>query len=188
MTLSLHREPCSTSSGTSRQIYAPGSGEERTWAYELDNDLAAIPSFVDELLRRAGVIAHPHAAEQLRVALRELLINAIEHGNLGLTYAQKSHALEEGNLSRILEERRRTPKMGRRRTTIRVIRRGTTLSVRIADEGHGFDWRGVPDPTEPSRLLASHGRGILLARTAVDELTYNERGNEVRLTKELQRG
>jgi anti-sigma regulatory factor (Ser/Thr protein kinase) len=57
--------------------------------------------------------------------------------------------------------------------------------VRIIDEGNGFDWKSLPDPTEPSYLLAEHGRGVLLARLAVDELSYNEIGNEVTFTKLL---
>ena len=161
------------------------SVQERTWVYRLDNDLAAIPLFVDVLLRRADALGHPRTAGELSLALRELLINAIEHGNLELTYEEKSHALEAGTLARVIDERRRRPEMARRRTTVSVMRRGTTLSVRIADEGKGFDWKDLPDPTDPSYLLAEHGRGVLLARVAVDELTYNERGNEVRLTKEL---
>ncbi len=159
--------------------------QEQTWVYQLDNDLAAIPLFVDVLLRKADALGHPRTAGELSLALRELLINAIEHGNLELTYEEKSHALEVGGLARVIEERRRRPEMARRRTTVGVMRRGTTLSVRISDEGKGFDWKGLPDPTDPSYLLADHGRGVLLAQVAVDELTYNERGNEVRLTKEL---
>ncbi|HNS99578.1 MAG TPA: response regulator [Polyangiaceae bacterium] len=161
------------------------SVKERTWVYELENDLSAIPLFVDVLLREVGALAHPRVASELSLALRELLINAIEHGNLQLTYEEKSHALEIGNLSRIIEERRLQPTLKQRKTILRIARRGPSLSVRIIDEGNGFDWKSLPDPTEPSYLLAEHGRGVLLARLAVDELSYNEIGNEVTFTKLL---
>ncbi|HQK16562.1 MAG TPA: response regulator, partial [Polyangiaceae bacterium] len=65
------------------------SVKERTWVYELENDLSAIPLFVDVLLREVGALAHPRVASELSLALRELLINAIEHGNLQLTYEEK---------------------------------------------------------------------------------------------------
>jgi CheY-like chemotaxis protein len=161
---------------------------ERTWIYKLGNELSAIPLFVDVLLRHADAITDPRTAAELSVALRELLINAIEHGNLELSYEDKSRALETGSLLRVVAERSERPGMAGRSATVHVLRRGTTLTIRIRDEGPGFDWRSLPDPTDPSHLLADHGRGVLLARLSVDALTYNETGNEVTLSKELTTG
>lgn len=161
---------------------------ERTWVYRLGNDLTAVPLFVDALLRQADATVDPRSASELSVALRELLINAIEHGNLELTYEEKSHALETGNLARLIEERQGQSNLAKRETTVWVKRGEKSLSVRIRDEGSGFDWRSLPDPTDPMYLLAEHGRGVLLARLAVDELTFNDAGNEVSLVKELVAG
>ena len=161
---------------------------ERTWIYKLGNELAAIPLFVDVLLRQADAVTDPRTAAELSVALRELLINAIEHGNLELSYEDKSRALETGSLLRVVAERCERPGMADRSATVHVLRRGTNLTIRIRDEGPGFNWRSLPDPTDPSHLLADHGRGVLLARLSVDSLTYNETGNEVTLSKELTTG
>lgn len=161
---------------------------ERTWVYRLGNDLTAVPLFVDVLLRQAVATVDPRSASELSVALRELLINAIEHGNLELTYEEKSHALETGSLARLIEERQGRSDLAKRGTTVWVKRGEKTLSVRIRDEGPGFDWRSLPDPTDPMYLLAEHGRGVLLARLAVDKLTFNDAGNEVSLVKELVAG
>jgi FixJ family two-component response regulator len=161
---------------------------ERTWDYRLGNDLTAVPLFVDVLLRQADATVDPRSASELSVALRELIINAIEHGNLELTYADKSRALEAGNLVQLVEERRGRSDLAKRKTTVWVKRAENTLSVRIRDEGPGFDWQSLPDPTDPTYLLAEHGRGVLLARMAVDELTFNDAGNEVSLVKELVAG
>jgi anti-sigma regulatory factor (Ser/Thr protein kinase) len=53
----------------------------------------------------------------------------------------------------------------------------------IRDEGPGFEVAGRPDPTEPENLEQAGGRGILLMRTFMDEVLFNERGNEVTLVK-----
>jgi FixJ family two-component response regulator/anti-sigma regulatory factor (Ser/Thr protein kinase) len=159
--------------------------QERTWVYRLSNDLAAIPLFVDVLLRRAAAVGDPRTTGELSLALRELLMNAIEHGNLEISYEQKSRALQTGTLARIVKKRCEQPELASRTTTVWVVRRADTLSIRIRDGGAGFDWRRLPDPTAGANLLADHGRGVLLARMSVDELTYNHAGNEVTLRKVL---
>lgn len=161
------------------------SVEQQTWRYRMDNDLTAIPLFVDVLLRRAEVPGEAREATELSLALREMLINAIEHGNLELSYEEKSHALETGTLAGVMQQRLQRPELAARVVTVFVNREQATLTVRIADQGPGFDWRSLPDPTDPSYLMADHGRGVLLARLSVDALTYNEAGNEVVLSKKL---
>jgi FixJ family two-component response regulator/anti-sigma regulatory factor (Ser/Thr protein kinase) len=156
---------------------------EREWVYRLDNDLAAVPRFIDALLRRAAPSWPSGVLNELGVALRELLVNAIEHGNLGLTYDEKAHALERGDLSALLAQRGAMPERAGLRTTVTVRRADREIRIGIRDQGSGFDWRRLPDPTDPANLLAGHGRGVLLATLAVDELAYNEAGNEVTLTK-----
>jgi hypothetical protein len=51
------------------------------------------------------------------------------------------------------------------------------------DEGPGFDPSLLPDPTDPENLARPHGRGLMLMRTFMDDLTFNSTGNEVRMLK-----
>lgn len=53
----------------------------------------------------------------------------------------------------------------------------------VRDEGTGFDPSALPDPTDPANLDKSSGRGVLLMRTFMDRVDYNEVGNVVTLTK-----
>ncbi len=53
----------------------------------------------------------------------------------------------------------------------------------IRDEGSGFDRSELPDPTDPENLLKSSGRGVMLMQTFMDEVIFNDRGNEVTLIK-----
>ena len=57
------------------------------------------------------------------------------------------------------------------------------LSITIRDEGPGFDPRSLPDPTEPDNIESVCGRGVFLVRTFMDEVRYNDKGNEITLVK-----
>jgi anti-sigma regulatory factor (Ser/Thr protein kinase) len=156
---------------------------EHSWTYSLQNSIEAIPPFVDVLLKRAASGLDRSAVLELSLALREMIHNAVEHGNLGLTYQEKSRAIEGGTLEQLLAERGRIPELSRRRVTVNVLRAERQLSVRIRDEGNGFDWRSLPDPTDTANLLSANGRGVLLAQLSVNALSYNEKGNEVTIVK-----
>ena len=51
----------------------------------------------------------------------------------------------------------------------------------ITDNGPGFDYKNLPDPTKPENLEKTHGRGIFLMNHLADEVEYNEKGNEVKV-------
>jgi DNA-binding response OmpR family regulator len=158
---------------------------ESAWTYRLQNDLAAIPHFVDVLLRRCGAGLDRSGLLEMSLAVREVLTNAVEHGNLELTYQEKTHALESGTLDGVLRERAARPELSRRRITVTVVRKERRLDITISDEGPGFDWTGLPDPSDPQNLLSAHGRGVLLARLSVDSMVYSGRGNQVTLSKNI---
>jgi serine/threonine-protein kinase RsbW len=55
------------------------------------------------------------------------------------------------------------------------------VEVRVSDEGEGFDPASLPDPTLPSALERTGGRGVFLIQNLMDEVEYSPRGNSVRL-------
>lgn len=55
--------------------------------------------------------------------------------------------------------------------------------VIISDEGEGFEPGGLPDPTADENLEKPTGRGIMLMRAYMDEVRFNERGNQVQMVK-----
>jgi CheY-like chemotaxis protein/anti-sigma regulatory factor (Ser/Thr protein kinase) len=57
------------------------------------------------------------------------------------------------------------------------------VSYTVCDEGPGFDHGNLPDPTDAEGLFELHGRGILLIRLSMDEVSFNEKGNEITMTK-----
>ena len=61
--------------------------------------------------------------------------------------------------------------------TVRLTQTEATFVVR--DEGPGFDVDSLPDPRDPENLTKPSGRGVLLIRTFMDEVRFNEKGNEI---------
>lgn len=109
--------------------------------------------------------------------LVELLNNAVEHGNLGITYEEKSAHMNNGTLTREIESRLAAAKYRDRWATIDIENNGAQVSFTIRDHGQGFDWRKYME-IDPSRAFDSHGRGIAYARlVSFDELSYEGVGN-----------
>lgn len=116
--------------------------------------------------------------ENASVGIIELLINAIEHGNLEIGYECKSELLEQNNWLSETTRRLSLPAYRERKVHIHLERHPDRIALTIRDEGSGFDWRGFETLSE-ERLFDLHGRGIALARNAFDGLTYAAPGNVV---------
>ncbi len=113
------------------------------------------------------------------VGLAELLINAVEHGNLGITYDEKHALLAARGWEREVSRRLAAPEYRDREVSVSFRRRAERIEITIVDQGEGFDWERYLD-LDPARAFDSHGRGIALARRAsFDEIVYRGRGNEV---------
>lgn len=113
------------------------------------------------------------------IGLSELLINAVEHGNLGLDYNDKSEALDNQTWDNEVDRRLQDPAYRDKRVNVRFEYQPGNISFRIVDEGAGFDFNNYKE-FSPERLLDSHGRGIMMARAAsFSTVEYQGCGNEV---------
>lgn len=118
---------------------------------------------------------------QLTSALSESITNAIDHGNLELD--SELREVDDGSYFALGQQRSTEPPYCDRRVTVTVTLTKSEAKFVIRDEGPGFDPSSLPDPTDPENLLKASGRGIMLIRTFLDEVTFNEKGNEVTLIK-----
>lgn len=117
--------------------------------------------------------------EKVATGLFELIVNAIEHGNLEVSYEDKTRLQSQDRWESELEKRLADPRLGQRRVWVDMAREAGCLRFTIRDEGQGFDWQNFHD-SAPDALLASHGRGILIARRlSFDEVAYQGCGNVV---------
>lgn len=134
----------------------------------------------DEARNLATLLANA-APEPARVVLglSELLLNAVEHGNLGIGYAKKSRLIEENRLQSEIENLLRSPDIGARCAELVIRRSAHELSFHITDQGKGFDWHNYLEMS-PERAFDTHGRGIAMSRMiSFDRIEYFGTGNEV---------
>lgn len=119
------------------------------------------------------------------LGLSELLVNAVEHGNLGISYEEKDILLRENRWRDEVLRRLEAPEYRDRHVTVEFDRHPDRIEISITDEGAGFDWRDYMD-LDPRRALEPHGRGIALSRAmSFDEIAYQGRGNRVTTTIRL---
>ena len=118
------------------------------------NEARRVQAEIETALRDVQFTDHDIFA--IKLALEEALVNAIKHGN---------------RLDRA--------------KAVRVAYRVTAdrFDVQITDEGPGFDPADVPDPTAPENLERPCGRGLLLMRHYMTEVTYADRGRAVSMAK-----
>lgn len=113
-----------------------------------------IQNVIEEALQASNYSEHDIFS--IKLALEEALVNAIKHGN---QMDPDKH--------------------------VTVAYQVTTdrFDIRITDEGAGFNPEDVPDPTAPENLERPCGRGLLLIRGFMNEVTYHGRGNAVSMSK-----
>lgn len=115
--------------------------------------------------------------QRVAMGISELLVNAVEHGNLGIRYSDKTRLLQTGRWQEEVENRLRDPHYGQRQVRVQLETHADHVSIRIEDEGDGFDWQPYLE-FSPDRAFDPHGRGISMAKLmSFDELEYQGRGN-----------
>jgi CheY-like chemotaxis protein/anti-sigma regulatory factor (Ser/Thr protein kinase) len=120
--------------------------------------------------------------ENAVLGLSELLVNAVEHGNLGISYREKSALRHEDRWTEEVARRLALPENTAKRVRAVLARDEAGVSIRICDEGVGFDWREYLE-FSPERAFDPNGRGIALAKmTSFDSLEYEGCGNTVVVT------
>lgn len=125
-------------------------------ALDVPNDRALIERVEDEILKRTERLGYTKASRfAIKLAFEEAITNAFQHGHQGLG--------EDA--------------------TVRVEYEVSPAEVRIGieDQGPGFAASAVPDPTLDENLTTPTGRGLMLMRSYMTSVHYNERGNRVDL-------
>ena len=136
---------------------------EQDLVLELPTDVRSIEHAVEYVMQRCRRCLEE--ARRLdfnfRVGLTEALSNAMLYGN--------SHDPAK-------------------RVLVEVAFQGERLEARVTDQGAGFDPSEVPDPTSPENLTKPCGRGLFLMRQLLDEVSFNDQGNQVTLVLRLESG
>lgn len=143
----------------------------------LGNRLEELPYIINQAVLNAGIVCPD--VEMLKMALGEILLNAIEHGNLGITMEEKSRAVKKGTYDRLVQRRLMDPAMAGRNVTLEVVMDRDRLEYIVTDEGDGFDYQKETGVDPGSRI--GSGLGIQIARSFFHEVRYEGKGNRVHL-------
>ena len=115
-------------------------------------NLTVIETMVDTLSKRLGISDEVYG--KILISTVEAVNNAILHGNRG-----------DSN----------------KKVTVVVSSDGNIFDVTVTDEGEGFSYLNIPDPTDPKNIENLHGRGVFIMKSLADSIEYNSTGNEVRM-------
>ncbi len=174
--------------------------QTRTLALELDKHrtsfhLIETCKFKFQTLREAENLAAFIAncfpdPERTLSGLGELMINAVEHGNLGVGYDKKTQLLESDIWRSEIDRLQAAPEHRDKFARATIVHKDEGIFAIIEDMGEGFQWEKYLR-IDPERAGDNHGRGIAQARVlSFDKLTYNDVGNQavafVGLSKPLQ--
>lgn len=123
------------------------------------DNIDLVDGVTEAVLRHSGM--DDESVERLGLAIREAVANGVQHGN------------------------KEEPE---KRVTVSFVLEREELSIRIQDEGEGFDLDGLPDPLAPENLFKPRGRGILLMNSFMDDVSFEfdgDRGTAVTLRKRV---
>lgn len=97
----------------------------------------------------------------VKLALQEAVINAVEHGN-----KMQSDLLVQ----------------------VDIVADPQRITIEVTDQGKGFDYKAIPNPTETENIEKLRGRGIFLIRHAMDNIEFTNKGRTIRMIKYLKKG
>ncbi|HQI79997.1 MAG TPA: SpoIIE family protein phosphatase [Deltaproteobacteria bacterium] len=141
------------------------------------SDVERIPFIINQAVLNTAAVC-PNT-DMLKMALGEILLNAVEHGNLNITMEEKAKAVRKNALDELIRLRRKNPALGNRTVTLQVHMDPDLLEYTVIDEGQGFDYEKEFDP-DPQKHIGS-GLGVQIARNFFHEVVYEGKGNHVRL-------
>jgi CRP-like cAMP-binding protein len=153
-------------------------------SFTIENDILAIPLYAGigaTILAQRGLI-NPDNKMHLQLALGELIVNAVEHGNCGITYEEKTLGMENGlSVVELVAERCKDPLIRNKKVEFLWDIHPEESVFVIRDEGKGFDVKAHLKKIASQDMMSLHGRGIKMASALSTELKYNEKGNQVTL-------
>ncbi len=125
-------------------------------------------------------LANAAASPQYVLGISEIIINAIEHGNLGISYMDKSDFVERGVWAAEVARRLELPEHKGKYVLVTMKRTPAEMTIQIEDQGPGFDY--VPYlRMDEVRVFDNHGRGIAIT-TQYLKLKFLGNGNKVLIT------
>jgi len=150
----------------------------------LDNDIRFVHLYSGigaTILAQRGLI-NPDSKMHLQLALSELIINAIEHGNCGISYEEKEKVMESGlSFMDLVAEKCEDPAIKAKKVLFSWEIKNDRSVFIVHDQGAGFDVYAFLDKLKKQSDYSLHGRGIKMAAMLAHKIRYNSKGNKAAL-------
>ena len=114
--------------------------------------LRVVETLVGTLSKKLGISDEVYG--KILISTVEAVNNAILHGN-------------KGNADKTV--------------TVDFTADGNLFEVTVTDQGEGFDYNNLPDPTDPENIENLHGRGVFIMKSLADIIEYNMSGSQVKM-------
>ena len=168
---------------------ADSLGQEKTredqqqQKFIFENDLSKIRDYIYLLVKDTNKDVLVNDCMDVRVGLYELLVNAIEHGNLEISKKEKFDALNNGKsgLDELYKKRRSDPHYAGRKLVVEFTKDDVACEWLIKDEGKGFEYEHILRNAGPTGNIEA--KGIFIAQFHFDKLEFLGSGNQVRARK-----
>ncbi len=151
--------------------------------FDLPNDLSLIEPLID-LVRQIAVsqcFAPKNNRVQMAVALEQAIMNAMIRGNLELSQNEMPVLNSELVVQRAAEK-----PFCDRTVYFRSLVTRDQAEFTVRDQGAGFDLSQIPNAKDPNSFRDGAGKGLVLIQTFMDEVKFNESGNEIRMIKRCE--
>lgn len=151
----------------------------------IGNYLIAAEEICNRLVLNLPKYVDKQTTSAIKLGLREIIINAIEHGNLNISFEEKSKATNDGNYLEFVLSRQKDPNYKDKKVTIEFLLNSNKVMYKIEDEGNGFNYREIIQKIQNTvdEDMLAHGRGLRMAFNIFDEVKFNKKGNQVLLVK-----
>ena len=125
----------------------------------LPSQLEKIPGFLSQVIKKIETLGlKEEEVFEIRLCLEEALTNAMKHGN------------------------KLDPDLS---VEVDIEAHDNRLTIKVVDQGQGFDFENLPDPTDKDNLLKTAGRGIFLIKNLMNKVEFSDRGRVIKMIKLL---
>ncbi|TXJ47539.1 ATP-binding protein [Brachyspira pilosicoli] len=155
--------------------------------YILDNDLDNISKLIEHICLKIN--KYIIDTDLFSSALYEVIINAIEHGNLNILYEQKKEWLQKNIYNKKLKEllKSELAKNTNIELTLDINENDKIIIIKVKDNGEGFNIKRALKAIKDDGFARESGRGIIIIKSYFDEVKHNKKGNVITLIKKFNK-
>ncbi|MDR1761172.1 MAG: response regulator [Bacteroidales bacterium] len=157
--------------------------ESYNLSMKINNDIHIVPFVAKYLISQVEFFFKENELLGMLLGLNEIIINAIEHGNLKISFTEKTNAIQNNTYETLLEERMNREENKQKKVLINFFHNHNYCEWTIKDSGTGFLHKNYLENSTFNSIDGLHGRVIFITRFQFDEMDYEENGTKICLRK-----